>query len=500
MAIRIRQKFAEGGFLSVRRPPPESIKHYALTTRWDESGTFWVPDAAEHAVPGRLAKEPGDRTHVVLDGSLPGGPDAQGRFYPVLHGRLGDGMPCSLLACHAAVDRTDRGSDGEFIQTRLYSDTWVQGTFCSGLDHLIDRLACRFSHLEQWFGTPYQIEHARDGSESLIRLAAPSLLTELDWQGNHFRLELACVRTIPNQRQEDGLRWGYHYELLIARPEPTRADWFLSVAAVLKEALTFLMGNAVATLDLIGYVQAQTPEDFRREVRLLPQTVVPALLRERSRDFSAQYATIHEHLPSFFEAWLEKRSMLAVVIEGYAEVLSFEHSGAHAVFLRVAQMLEHFHGIITPSADERYYPRDKWRCFRRWLQEHFPLDDKNKAIVIARIGNLNRLSFRSRIESLVEAVPGPNLMPLIGNPVDPEAEIALLIKQIDDTRNFLTHFDEQLRERAVSGRRLRHLATVLWGILTFHLARTVGLPDETSCEMMRQAQRPMFIIGRELNL
>lgn len=418
----------------------------------------------------------------------------------MIHGRLGDGTACTLLDNFIRLDCTQQ-EGGEFFRTHVDAEVFVEGVHCSDLSLPLARLSCRFSHLEEWFGPPFRVEHSPDGAGSRLITEVPTFAVSSEWRGRPFVLELHCTRSIPSVSEDGGPQWRYHYELAVCAEEPTDAEWFLEVASVVREALMFLIGSFVTTLDLVGSPALAVEAGDRREIRIAPVTAVPSPLRLERRNSVRLGDAVRDALPVFFEVWFQRRPNhvvqakgqgLGVVIDGYVGVLSRENIELEATFLQVAQLLERLHGLTAPKSETRYYSKKQWRDFLEWLRASFPYDDDNKEAIVQRVGNLNKFSFKSRIKELVRAVPGPKLMPVMGNPEKPEAAIATLIDQVDTSRNFYTHLAGTRKTPAASGEDLRRIAATLWCVLTFHLAVQVGLPEPIACDLMMQARHELF--------
>jgi hypothetical protein len=129
-------------------------------------------------------------------------------------------------------------------------------------------------------------------------------------------------------------------------------------------------------------------------------------------------------------AWTSVRNDLEPVVELYAAATKELQLYAELRFLALAQALETYHR--TRFNETRIHPSDHKRRKKRVLAS---LDSQDLDWVTDAIAWANELTLRERLERLYEKVPR-----LI---IDHLPDRRILVQQIADTRNYLTHFSSR---------------------------------------------------------
>ncbi|MDY6894378.1 MAG: hypothetical protein SVO01_03020 [Thermotogota bacterium] len=156
----------------------------------------------------------------------------------------------------------------------------------------------------------------------------------------------------------------------------------------------------------------------------------------------------------------------------------------------------------------------KRAAFVSWFQNNTPEPDKAdldcaipleklkslREITLNQMTSLNSLTLRSRLENLFDGVQGGCLWPAIDNPNKPRQRIKEIIKEIEDTRNYLTHYRQKLKSKRAVDRDLERNTALLWGLLTYWMGKMLKLPETVLSDIAFQSTRAMFLIGKRTKL
>lgn len=278
---------------------------------------------------------------------------------------------------------------------------------------------------------------------------------------------------------------------------------FLSLVSSLRELFVFLTGSGVFALELQALLVDDASE---RWLRIYLPVTVPGVVRLEPRYFTTMHETVRAHAPQIVAQWFAKRDQLETATRGYSEVLCAEGTMEQTVLLRTLQLLEHLHGVLWPS-ETKYVAKATMKRLVGWLRAKFPTDIEaveaaemallqgRKEILLSRIGGLNELSFRSRIERMFREIPGGVLMPLLDNPRDLDETLKELLPRLEATRHFLTHFSEEQRALAYPKEEMEKITGCCWGVLTYWLARALGLEQSVSEDMaLKSGRYAMFLV------
>ena len=203
-------------------------------------------------------------------------------------------------------------------------------------------------------------------------------------------------------------------------------------------------------------------------------------------------------------AWFKQENQLNIVMRAYAETLLNDGAYEESVFLGVVQVLEHFHTILFPDK-ATYLKRHVWKAFIAMLREFVPsalieagaLESEGSLekarLLVNRVGSLNQLSLQTKLENLLRMMNPGYLMPLLNNPDDSEVAIKEFTRRVATTRHFLTHYSKKQAQQAFSDTDLRRAVSSCWAVLTYWLARRLGIDDERAGKMALNAWHVMFL-------
>lgn len=507
MAFHMSFSTELAGFASSARKPPPALANHLLMKEFESSGQFWLPGSDSPGIWGKLRYVPGGTTGLTLDGSLaPNGRYTINLDLPEIHGRLYNGAPCVLRNAWGGVE-SFVGKE-ELFRTRLHSRLFLFGLDPQAPDRFCGA-AVTFSHLNDWFERPLELDYQeRRFDDCLVSFRPDKQEARGEFQGCPFKLDVFCARTIPSVPDSERVEFTYRYKVTILPETPQTLDWHLALTSLLRELFMFLVGTGVYTLEIEAFAGE---EPGRHIVHVFPRVTVPMLVRLDPNYFYSDHAKVREQFQPLLNAWLSNSEILTIVRHTLSDLLTVDGTSPEAVFTRVVQTMEHFHGLVS-SDEHRYVSRSTWRAFTNWLSEHFPScwsgaqpDQAAELLnardpLIGRIRGVNSLSFRSRIRSLFEAVPPRELMPMIDNPRDAPTFLDDFMPRLEATRHYLTHFSAHQRELAFGSGELESPTLQCWSVLVFSLARFLGLTDELAGDLGLAARKTLFLVGTDAQL
>lgn len=369
--------------------------------------------------------------------------------------------------------------------------------------------ALTLSHLNDWFARPLELEYQNKQFDNcLVKFQPDRNSARAEFEGSGFQVTVDCSRQLPSVADSVGAKFTFSYSLIVEPDAPQSLAWHMGLATLLREFFMFLIGSGVYTLKFEVFAGNKPPEG---EVHVFPTITVPMLVRLDPRYFYSQHAQVKPQFESLLAKWLEERERLTVIRHTLSNLLTVDGVSPEAVFMRVVQTMEHLHGLVKPQ-ESRYVSRAVWKAFTDWLDKHFPECwasggpaehaelQAAKQPLIGRIKGVNSLSFRTRLRELFDAVPGREIMPLIDNPPDIAVYLDAFMAKVEATRNYLTHFSAEQRERAFPVEDLETPTLQCWAVLIFTLSRFLGLSDELAGDMALAARKTLFLVGSNTQL
>ena len=215
-------------------------------------------------------------------------------------------------------------------------------------------------------------------------------------------------------------------------------DEFTSIAYKLTNFLCFVIDNTVC-IDHISVTSNETQ-------------LVPVLLYYRTQPYTEnepeiewhrmlfRYRQIKENAERIINSWLNAYDKIEPSLNLYFSVSTGDQKYVESKFLALAQGLETYH---RRTSNKNRMDEDEFEKLTETLIDKCP--KKHQDWLSGRLKYGNEYSLRQRLKRIVEP-----FKEFIGNRKDRDR----LIVDILNTRNYLTHYSESLKEESVSGEEL----------------------------------------------
>lgn len=416
----------------------------------------------------------------------------------IIIGELDDGARCTILGYQGDIEEIIHGESRSYIT--LISANYLLGGIAFDTWDLVQfqRFSVQFSHLEEWFSAPYDLEGIPGESEFTLRKKEESFICEIPEMGFTIKNGVSYSSTFHPTPKEFKIAYSHHLQLATDEMQPL--GWFLDQVECLRDFFSFVIGMPIYTLRL-------SPENTEGyPLQLFLPVDVPEIHEVDSYDFRTLYRDLHATLAETLRAWFRTRRERTTAFRLYFSLMYGNGMHEETVLLNLTQLLEHVHPLIFPGRSS-YCSKDTWKAFRKWFKRFpegiKPLPDVEqqlktrglslKDLLLSRIGPLNQLSLHSKLENLVRDIPSIILQDIFHYPPDLEVATSQFVKQIGSIRNSLTHPSEQ--NGLLSREELLKLCLRLWAVLTYWLA-TDFISDEKVMEEMsyKSAMHSRFLV------
>lgn len=446
-----------------------------LLEAFEQAGEWWLPEDHRDRVAGTVSFDPNDGVELCTIGAFKSswqGTGSDKPFRPPLI--LGFWGPSNTpITLHkttrignvrASLERPD--------STTLHAVCMIVGHhFHAEGDLTLASVRAEFTSLEEWTGhRPFNSAEPDEARYAPIEPVA----VEVEALGARLTIGSA------SSRSGDGIRTlGLDHRVFIdIEPEGKRPlKWYRDLLSSLQDLLTLLVGRSVYPRSMQAQVNtggsARSDVFFGQGARL-PESrgKVPGEGLVRSSDVLVPLPLIRSELPEVLGNWFAKRDLLAPVYELFLGALFNAKIYTDFQFLSLAQGLETYHRRTNPDA--RYLPEQEY------LEEHYPeivsslppsLPEALRNKLKTTLWYANEWSLRKRLKELVGAVP---ITGIAGD--DPT-----LIQRVVNTRNYLTHYTEELERDAMRGPKLMEAVEELRRLLAFLLLQELGLDTVFVC-------------------
>lgn len=435
-----------------------------LNESFETSGEWFLPEAPDRKIAGILRYTP-QQTELRLHESFT--PLRQGtiRFdeppitYPAVYGTTRDGEAMTLLTVHRTGWSLKFGSGGLRHPERLISYLLLIGAHMPA-EFSYREMVFRVPGLQIWLsqpiieqtieredttGTPINLYRVRGMTKETSRV--PSIDSSLDW---HFGWESASDEYTSIVVKVSA--W------TAVRPDaPQSLDWHFEQLNKVTTMLAFLAGSPMS------------PDCIKASIGEAHQEVyVMVALRDVKH---CPYSGLHEFfmprgemgvdLTDVVARWFETYPKLLMPIQLANSVLASDKLWLHVEFLSLMQALEGYHRALFAG---NYMDEGEYESVKKALGDAIPaeLGSDHKDALRSRIRYGNQVSLRKRLAELAKAASEEIRQAVFGG--DGQVPPSWI-----DTRNYYTHWDEELRTNVLDTQgmynanvRLRHFLRVLY--------------------------------------
>jgi len=389
--------------------------------------------------------------------------DKRARSFDIVLGVSTDGKEITLVDCLEL-----RGTLIARLQTSsLYVGRCFVGAHFQKPDDIRFRQAsARYSYLDDWVGiSGFDIELT--GDVTTMRYRPPSSIETNVGQEYGLAIDFAYsgpTMTRPVQRK---VRMTQTTWITIRSQQERPLDEYLNVLFRIQNLLSLAVSEPVSLLELQGETEVRKTEfdghTIYDPVRIYcRQLTAPA---ERSSfiwfDMLFRFEDISDRFHAIIENWFKNLEQLRSSVDLYFASLYNPKMYLEHKFLSVVQALESYHRLKVRRnewSDEEHKIRidEIMRAaptqYKEWLDRELDYS--------------NELSLRARLKELLN-----RHATIAGSSADDRSEF---VNDVVDTRNYLTHYDPKLKDRAATGHRLFTLTRKLRILLEACLLEELG--------------------------
>ena len=352
-------------------------------------------------------------------------------------------------------------------------------------------------HLNEWLHTqPIQnLAKSEDGSEQFITYT--SGMSHRWSQNDELSVSYTPPKDVRISLQNDvdmRLCFSYNattgpfrvnisaepYILLESRVE-CGIEEFLSLIHKIRAFLSFSIDKAISLGPLTGYSKELT--GYRGDpAKQVPVNVYStsdhsslSQRKLRSTDIFLPYQAVEDQMEVILNKWIDCYQVdeFEPSINLYSAVLSQPDMYLDVKFLFYAQSLEVLHRRLS---DETVMASEKFGSLRTAMLNAVP--DNWKGHFCGRLNHANEPSLRRRLRMLLK-----DFSELYG--VNSKGRESFANKVVT-TRNYLTHYDKNLKSEAADDQELFDLTRKLKSLLQLHFLQLIGLDKQTIVEITRQ--------------
>lgn len=440
-----------------------------LTKTYSRSGYFWLPSLDAAKVPGILTITDGGDIELEVVGLLG---DVQSALMG--DGKLGrivghiekDG----LVTLDGCFYRKRAVAFGSIAKSLVRASTAFIGVgYEQDEETTFNKFHFSVEGLDEWVGiTGIKLTYGIDMRSVNIAYEPLEEIT-FDLEGD-LRLRISFGWTLPGPSlTEAKVTHRTYFQILSDQARPLRD--FQSYAHKLTNLVCFASDETVSLQDV-----SVTSDDISREggngkfypapIKVFYQSLPFAKNKPRidSHSMLFKFGQIKHDASRILRNWLSACHEVEPAMNLYFAAKTGAHRYLEGRFLSLAQAIETYH---RRTSSERLWDESEFNALVEELVD--TCRDDRKDWLYGRLRHGNEISLGTRVKRIIEPFKGK-----FGTAKDRNR----LIRDIVDTRNYLTHFDPSLADRAAGGQQLWVLCTRLEAIIQLHFLQALGFTSD----------------------
>lgn len=459
------------------------------------SGVWWLPGRENVRVAGSLSFTVGTGLKLSLLGALQATSNPfEDVEHPLVLGVTQEGKAVTLYHCVQTNFNLsfNRSSPGFTSQTLNIEVAYIGAHFLDIGDLRFYKAEVKYNHLPEWVGVSgfHEEFQPSEESEALLKVtyshpSVVSFTTSFGVVSFQHTLHTSNNRPMGISLTQDA------YALMQLNAEMGLDQLWIAIISPLQNLLSLATGEPNITAQVIMYSRTSALAKQGRDAAEYPIEAVfasyfPELDNDEPIARGQMLFSLMEivHNPDILATWLAVGSELDSVCNLFFSVQYHPRMYLEQRFLNMVQAAETYHrrrrnNHVLPKLEHRARIRRivsaAPEAERAWLQEQLAY------------GNEPRL--RDRLTDLI-TLTEPVMLPLVG-------DAHTFARSVTNTRNYLTHYDQRLKDKHASGEELYRLTQKLSVLVRACLLNDLGVTPTQAATMFQRNEEYRHLVSLE---
>ncbi len=439
-----------------------------------KSGYFWLHSTPDKKIPGVLLISDGGRIDLEVVGLFD---DSINGLNSVINGRANIGRIIGHIETYGLITLDDcfYSSSGIPLGGIIKSVVCVNKAYLGvayddGEPILFNEFIFSVEGIDEWVGVSgINVDHDFAARSATITYQKPQEISI--GLRNGMRLLITFQWTLPGFPVTKEAKITQKIFFKLVSDEVCELNEFISAAYMITTLLCFAIDRTVC-LEKVSATSKSIVRD-NRDGTTVPVSVeifyasLPYDKNEPKIDRHSMlfyYGQIKDDAEKIINNWIAAYDTIDPAINLYFAVRTGTHKYLDSKFLALAQGLETLH---RRTSNETMMDQSGYLQLITEIAAHCPED--HKKWLSGRLTHGNEIIFSRRLMSIVDPCK---------KHIGSKKDIKKLIRVIVDTRNYLTHYDEESKKNAVGGYELYPLCLKMEAIFQLQLLRILGFTRE----------------------
>lgn len=445
-----------------------------IKEEFKKSGYFWLPSAPDRRIPGTLVISDGGEIELEVVGLFDESVEALNRALndnDELKRVVGHIEKHGLVTLDNCFYKKKNIAFGGISKSTVHVNrAFIGAAYDDDEVAFFNKVKFSVEGIDEWIGlSGIKVEHEFEQRTASITYTPPEEISLI--LNNGMNLLITFAWTLPSfpHLKEAKITQKTYFEISSETKCPLNE--FISIVYKITTLLGFAIDNTVC----IEKVTAKS-NDITRDIGDGQTAPVPISVYYASLPYSNKVPKIDRHRMLFtfrqlgknaghiFNNWIDAYDVIDPALNLYFSSKTGAHKYLDGNFLYLAQALESYH---RRTSNEKMMDDAAFQELTEQLIEKCP--EEYQGWLSAKLVYGNEVSLSRRLKSIIEPFKH-----LIGT----SKARNKLIRSIVDTRNYLTHYDEELQRKAANGKELWVLCLRMEAIFQLHLLQVLGFTKE----------------------
>lgn len=439
-----------------------------------KSGFFWLPTSPNHRVSGTLLIVDGGRVELELVGSLEP-PETfidaynNNRQPERINGDVESFGYVTLIGCF--YRNRNYNLPGQISKSRIHANKAILGASYGEDDPLLfNTLTFSVEGLNEWVGiTGFSSTIEPERFSISLNYSLPETISFELHDG--IQLDIGFSASTPSFPITQSATIEQKTYFKLSSRTPLELDELLNLAFQLTTFVGFgldatvSLNSVTATADDLVQELGEgrtIPHKLEIIYQSLPFAKEPPKIEWFNMLFG--FGAVRERFADVLNNWFSAYENIGPALNLYFSVTNGDQKFLENQFLALAQCLETYH---RRTSHEKLMDDEVFSSLLETIMQGCP--EEHKEWLTGRLQFGNELSLSQRIKKIITP-----FKELLGNSSQRNA----LIRSIVETRNYLTHYNQSLEDKASTGRPLWCLCKKMEAIFQLHLLDVIGFSHD----------------------
>lgn len=442
--------------------------------KFELKGVWWLPENDENYIHGILKFDPEDGAYLELMGQLI---DHKTNEADIILGRSANGKNITLYKC---FDLQKTFVSFGFPTTTIFANMIFEGVhFNREEDIIFNELSCHYSNLDEW-AWMNGISIKESASKKIeIKYEYPPVESATISEDYDMEIYAITQRPIYFTVQNEVSIVQKTYIKLINK----NLNSFEKHRDKLDHIQNFIslgVGVPVSIIDLFGKVE-ENKEDFEGEI-IYSKVEIYFSTRQVSNSHKQvlpqrmlfNFRDIRDEFHEIINNWFNMKKTLNPIFNLYFGTIYNSDMYLEQKFLSLVQAIESYHRRTRKNNE--IDPSDHEEKVNKIIQS---VDEEHQEWLRNRLRYSNEPTLRNRLTELVKECDS-----LLNLPSGRKKKS--FISNVYNTRNYLTHYDMALFDKAAKGIKLLNICTMLEIIIEYNLLVDIGFSKEKTNKLLKK--------------